>query len=43
MQFDINPRWGIRLDYDNYGEIGEQFESGRADIEQVSINVLFNF
>jgi opacity protein-like surface antigen len=43
LQFDISPRWGIRLDYDDYGTIGDQFESGRADIEQVSINVLFNF
>jgi len=43
MQFDINPRWGIRLDYDDYGTVGDQFESGRADMEQVSINVLFNF
>jgi OOP family OmpA-OmpF porin len=43
VQFDINPRWGIRLDYDDYGTVGDQFESGRADMEQVSINVLFNF
>jgi OOP family OmpA-OmpF porin len=43
LQFDIDPRWGVRLDYDNYGTIGDEFESGRADIEQVSINVLFNF
>lgn len=43
FQFDINPRWGIRLDYDNYGTIGGQFESGRADIEQISLNVLFKF
>lgn len=42
-QFDLNPRWGIRLDYDNYGEVGEQFETGRADIEQWSLNVLFRF
>lgn len=42
-QFMLNPRWGIRLDYDNYGEVGEQFETGRADVEQVSINVLYNF
>lgn len=43
LQFDINPRWGIRLDYDNYGTVGEQYESGRADLEQWSLNVLFNF
>ena len=43
LQFAINPRWGIRLDYDNYGTIGDQFESGRADMEQLSVNVLFNF
>jgi len=42
-QFDINPRWGIRLDYDNYGRFGEQFETGRAKIEQWSTNVLFRF
>ncbi len=42
-QFDINRRWGLRLDYDNYGEVGEQFETGRADMEQVSLNVFFNF
>jgi opacity protein-like surface antigen len=42
-QFDINPRWGIRLDYDNYGRVGEQLETGRAKIEQWSANVLFRF
>lgn len=42
-QFDINPRWGIRLDYDNYGKVGEEFESGRAKIETLSANVVFRF
>jgi hypothetical protein len=42
-QFDINPRWGVRLDYDNYGTVGEQFETGRAKMEQWSANVLFRF
>lgn len=42
-QFDLNPRWGIRLDYDNYGTVGEQFETGRAKMEQLSANVLFRF
>jgi len=42
-QFDLNPRWGIRLDYDNYGTVGEQFETGRAKMEQMSANVLFRF
>jgi len=43
VQFDINPRWGMRLDYDNYGEVGEQFETGRAKIDAWSANVLFRF
>lgn len=42
-QFDIDPRWGIRLDYDNYGEVGEEFETGRADIETVSISFVWRF
>jgi OOP family OmpA-OmpF porin len=42
-QFDIDPRWGIRLDYDNYGEVGEEFETGRADIEVVSVNFVWRF
>jgi OmpA-OmpF porin, OOP family len=42
-QFDISPRWGVRLDYDNYGKFGEQFETGRAKIEQWSTSVLFRF
>lgn len=42
-QFDIGPRWGIRLDYDNYGEVGEEFETGRADIETMSVNFLWRF
>lgn len=42
-QFDISPRWGVRLDYDNYGKFGEQFETGRAKIEQWSANVLYRF
>jgi OmpA-OmpF porin, OOP family len=43
VQFDINPRWGMRLDYDNYGEVGEQLETGRAKIDAWSANVLFRF
>lgn len=42
-QFDINPRFGIRLDYDNYGTVGEEFETGRAKIESLSANVVFRF
>jgi OOP family OmpA-OmpF porin len=42
-QIDVNPRWGFRLDYDNYGELGEQFESGRAKIETWSVNALYRF
>jgi len=42
-QFDVSPRWGIRLDYDNYGEVGEEFETGRADIETVSVNFVWRF
>jgi len=42
-QFDVTPRWGIRLDYDNYGEVGEEFETGRADIESVSVNFVWRF
>lgn len=42
-QFDVGQRWGIRLDYDNYGEVGEEFETGRADIETWSVNFLWRF
>lgn len=42
-QFDISPRWGIRLDYDNYGQVGEEFETGRAKIDAWSANVVFRF
>lgn len=42
-QFDIAPRWSLRLDYDNYGEVGEEFETGRADIETVSVNFVWRF
>lgn len=42
-QFDIGPQWGIRLDYDNYGEVGAQFETGRADIETMSVSFLWRF
>ena len=42
-QFDVSPRLGIRLDYDNYGEVGEEFETGRADIETVSVNFVWRF
>ena len=43
VQFDLNPRWGMRLDYDNYGEVGEEFETGRAKVESLSANVVFRF
>jgi opacity protein-like surface antigen len=42
-QFDVGPRWSVRLDYDNYGEVGEEFETGRADIETVSVNFVWRF
>jgi len=42
-QFDVNPRFGIRVDYDNYGTVGEEFETGRAKIESLSANVVFRF
>jgi len=42
-QFDITRNWGIRLDYDNYGEVGEEFETGRADIETASVNFVWRF
>jgi len=42
-QLDVGPRWGIRLDYDNYGTVGEEFETGRADIETVSVNFVYRF
>lgn len=42
-QFDINRNWGIRVDYDNYGEVGEEFETGRADIETMSVNFIWRF
>ena len=38
-----HPRFGIRLDYDNYGKVGQEFETGRAKIEALSANVLFRF
>lgn len=43
VQFDVNPRFGIRLDYDNYGTVGEEFETGRAKIEALSANAVFRF
>lgn len=42
-EFDINPRWGVRVDYDNYGKVGEEFETGRAKIESWSANAVFRF
>lgn len=42
-QFDVSRNVGIRVDYDNYGEVGEEFETGRADIETVSINFVWRF
>lgn len=42
-QFDISPRFGIRVDYDNYGTVGEEFETGRAKIESWSANAVFRF
>lgn len=42
-QYDVNPRWGMRLDYDNYGKVGDEFETGRAKIDAWSANVVFRF
>lgn len=42
-QYDIDPRWGVRVDYDNYGKVGDPIETGRAKIDAWSANVLFRF
>jgi opacity protein-like surface antigen len=42
-QYDVNARFGIRLDYDNYGTVGEEFETGRAKIESLSASAVFRF
>jgi len=42
-QFDITPSWAIRLDYDNYGEVGSQYETGRAKIDAISLSVQYTF
>jgi len=42
-QFDLTPRWALRLDYDNYGEVGSQYETGRAKMETISFGVQFTF
>jgi OOP family OmpA-OmpF porin len=42
-QYDVNPRWGMRLDYDNYGKIGDEFETGRAKADAWSANVVYRF
>jgi hypothetical protein len=31
------------VDYDNYGKVGEEFETGRAKIDAWSANVVFRF
>jgi opacity protein-like surface antigen len=42
-QFDVSRNWGLRIDYDNYGEVGEEFETGRADIETMSVSFVWRF
>ena len=42
-QFNVNPRWGLRVDYDDYGKAGDEFETGRASLDMWSMNVLFRF
>jgi opacity protein-like surface antigen len=42
-QYDFTRNWGMRVDYDNYGEVGQEFETGRADIETWSVNVVYSF
>ena len=42
-QLDLTQHFGMRLDYDNYGQVGQEFETGRAKIDVWSLNVLYNF
>lgn len=42
-QYDFAAKWGLRLDYDNFGEVGSQFETGRADLDRWTVNVLYRF
>lgn len=40
-QFDWGAHWSVRLDYQRFEAVGEQFQPARTDIDLLSLGVLF--
>lgn len=43
LAYDFNPRVGVRAEYENYGQVGEQNGSGRANATLVSGSAIVRF
>jgi hypothetical protein len=41
--YDFNPQVGVRLEYESYGNVGEQNGSGRAEVSLVSGSAIVRF
>ena len=43
LAYEFNPRFGVRMEYENYGSVGEQNGSGRANATLVSGSGIVRF
>jgi OOP family OmpA-OmpF porin len=43
VAYDVNTQFGVRVEYENYGTVGEQNGSGRADSSLVSGSAIVRF
>jgi opacity protein-like surface antigen len=41
LQYDFHKRWGTRLDFQRFDDVGRRFEAGRADVDLWSVGVLY--
>jgi OmpA-OmpF porin, OOP family len=43
FQLDFTQDFGVRLEYENYGKVGNINDSGRAKVQMGSLNAVFKF
>jgi hypothetical protein len=42
-QYDLNSRYGVRLEYENFGKLGNEDDTGRAKADLFSVNAVVRF
>ena len=42
-EFSFNRRFGVRLGWDRYADVGSEDQAGEVDIDLISLGLRFNF